>query len=216
MKPWTDVVRRRRTVLHAIAAAGMFALVGALAPAAAQEEAGGTPRETVETLHRALVAAAREASVDARYRALERVVTATHDLPYIAQFALRRQWPALSEAEREEFSAAFQRLSVMTYASRFATVTEQTFAITGTADAAAGRAGVTATVARANGEPVTLEYLLHEADGRWRIINIVADGVSDLALKRSEYQAALASGTLHTLIADLNAQTDSLAQSAAR
>jgi phospholipid transport system substrate-binding protein len=75
---------------------------------------------------------------------------------------------------------------------------------------------VTAAVGRANGEPVTLEYLLHESDGRFRIINIVADGVSDLALKRAEYQAALAAGTLDDLIGRLESQAQDLADGAAR
>jgi phospholipid transport system substrate-binding protein len=54
--------------------------------------------------------------------------------------------------------------------------------------------------------------LLQNGAAGWRIINIVADGVSDLALKRAEYQRVLASGTLDTLIAELEAQTARLQQ----
>ena len=188
--------------LHAAAVA-----FGLATFAAAQEPVAVAPQEIVETLHRALVAAARSPDVDERYRQLRPVVVATHDLPYIAQFALRRQWPTLSATERERFVAAFEELSVMTYARRFANVSEATFSMTGTADAGAGRTTVTASIARDNDTPIPLEYLLHEADGRWRIINIVADGVSDLALKRAEYQSALAQGSLDDLIARLEEQT---------
>jgi phospholipid transport system substrate-binding protein len=73
-----------------------------------------------------------------------------------------------------------------------------------------GRANVTTAVARTEGGDVPLEYLLQERDGRWKIINVVADGVSDLALKRAEYQRILAAGTLDTLIAELEAQTQRL------
>lgn len=203
-----------RSALRVAAVCFALAILGAAPVLGQQSEA--TPQATVEALHRALIEAARRTEVEERYRVLEAVVTATHDLPYIAEFALRRQWPALSAADRERFVAAFETLSVMTYASRFANVDADTFTITGSEPAASGRTTVTATVARANGEPVTLEYLLQRTDDGWRIINIVADGVSDLALKRSEYQAALASGTLDDLIAELEAQTASLAESAAR
>ncbi len=59
---------------------------------------------------------------------------------------------------------------------------------------------------------MSFEYLLQQGSGGWRIVNIVADGVSDLALKRAEYQRVLASGTLDTLIKELESQTERLRQ----
>jgi phospholipid transport system substrate-binding protein len=54
--------------------------------------------------------------------------------------------------------------------------------------------------------------MLEQKDGAWRIINIIADGVSDLALKRAEYQRILASGSIEDLIKELEAQTARLEQ----
>ena len=54
------------------------------------------------------------ASIEERYAEFEPLIVATHDLPYIAEFALRRQWPSLREDEQRRFNAAFLRLSVMT------------------------------------------------------------------------------------------------------
>jgi phospholipid transport system substrate-binding protein len=177
--------------------------------AAETELATDTPRATVETLHAGLVAAAREAGdapVEERYRLLEPVVTATHDLPYIAEFALRRQWPSLSDDERERFVAAFERLSVMTYAARFRGIAEDAFTVAGVEEAGGSRVEVDAAIVRPDADDVPLEYLLEQRDGQWRIINIVADGVSDLALKRAEYQRLLANGSIEDLIGDLEAQ----------
>jgi phospholipid transport system substrate-binding protein len=52
--------------------------------------------------------------------------------------------------------------------------------------------------------------LLQQDETGWRIVNIIADGVSDLALKRAEYQRVFASGGLDGLLAELNAQTENL------
>jgi len=41
------------------------------------------------------------------------------------------------------------------------------------------------------GEPVRFDYVLREGKEGWRIVNVLADGVSDLALKRVEYRAIL-------------------------
>ena len=59
---------------------------------------------------------------------------------------------------------------------------------------------------------IPLEYLLQQKDGAWRIINIIADGVSDLALKRAEYQRVLSGGTIDDLIRYVNEQTARLEQ----
>jgi len=188
----------------------VFAAAVAARGVAAAELATDTPDATIATLHRGLVELAADkpsATVEERYRALVPLVEATHDLPYIAEFALRRQWPMLSTADRERFIAAFERLSVTTYASRFKNVTAATFESTAAAAADNGRMQVKTTIARQNAAAVTLEYLLQQHDGGWKIINIVADGVSDLALKRAEYQRILASGTLDDLIKELDAQT---------
>jgi phospholipid transport system substrate-binding protein len=212
--------------------AALAALAVALAVLAASRAALGadppvstdTPVATVASLHRGLVALARDrpaADLAERYRALAPLVAETHDLPYIAELALRRQWPMLSEPERTRFVAAFEKLSVTTYASRFKNVKPETFkepssVATGTEGAGgasgAARAQVAAAIARPGEPDVSLEYTLQQKDGAWRIVNIVADGVSDLALKRAEYQRVLASGTIDDLIRLVEDQTARLAQ----
>jgi phospholipid transport system substrate-binding protein len=168
-----------------------------------------TPESTIEALHAGLIEAARDRSADVRrrYEALRPVILATHDLPFIAEFTIRRQWASLTADERQRFVSAFETLSVMTYASRFTNATDATFDITGGMPADSGRFEITATIARPEGGPVPLEYLLHEKDGHWRIINIVADGVSDLALKRAEYQRIVADGSIDDLIRNIEEQT---------
>jgi phospholipid transport system substrate-binding protein len=39
--------------------------------------------------------------------------------------------------------------------------------------------------------PVRFDYVLRQTKDGWRIVNVLADGVSDLALKRVEYRAIL-------------------------
>jgi phospholipid transport system substrate-binding protein len=174
------------------------------------EIATDTPAATIATLQKGLITVARrqpQATIDERYRALEPLIVATHDLPYIAEFALRRQWGSLSESDRQRFVAAFQRLSVMTYAARFTNVGPETFkAATQGSLAEPKRVQVSTAIARTGAADVSLDYLLQQGAAGWRIINIVADGVSDLALKRAEYQRVLTSGSLDTLIAELEAQ----------
>jgi phospholipid transport system substrate-binding protein len=203
---------RRRLFLSSCAAAGLLAVLDG----DAAELATDTPAATIATLQQNLIAVASgpsSATIEQRYRALEPVIVATHDLPYIAEFALRRQWSSFNEADRQRFVAAFQRLSVMTYAARFKAVGADTFrAIAAQPADSSGRVLVSTAVARAGQPDVRLEYLLQQGEQGWRIINVVADGVSDLALKRAEYQRVFTTGGLDGLIAELESQTKRLTQ----
>ena len=193
--------------------AGLCGLV--LASSGFDTRAAESPVATITALHAALVDTAGRSgggAVTERYRALEPTIVATHDLPYIAEFALRRQWAALTDDDRQRFVAAFQRLSVTTYAARFGNVAADAFRpIEAGEPDANGRVQVATAIEREGQPDVSMEYLLQKnAQGDWRIINIVADGVSDLALKRAEYQRVFAAGGIEGLIAELEQQTERL------
>ena len=206
------MTNRRALLLCAALAASGFARW----PAAADDVAisTSTPSATIDSLQNALVAASRDAAqatVSERYRMLEPSIVATHNLAYIAEFALRRQWASLTETERQRFIAAFQRLSVMTYAARFRNVASDAFRpIEAGAPDASGRVQVTTAIKREGQPDVSFQYLMQQDGASWKIINIVADGVSDLALKRAEYQRLFANGGIEGLIAELEQQTDRL------
>ncbi|HEU4617314.1 MAG TPA: ABC transporter substrate-binding protein [Gammaproteobacteria bacterium] len=181
----------------------------AAAPADARTE---TPEAAIERLYRALVEAAGAGGVEERYRRLDPVVAATHDLPYIAELTIRRQWDSLTPDQRQRFVDAFQRLSVMTYASRFGALKPGMLEVTHGERAGDDRAQVEATLTTASGEVIPFEYLLHETDGGWKIINILADNVSDLALKRAEYREVLEKGGVEDLIRHVEQQADDAAR----
>jgi phospholipid transport system substrate-binding protein len=173
------------------------------------------PEATVTTLHDGLITLARQhrdSDLAARYEALRPLIVATHDLDFIAQFAIRRQWNDLSAEQQSRFRAAFERLSVMTYASRFANVAADTFAPISAAGGSETRVQIASVIRRADDADIPMEYVLHEQAGAWRIINIVADGVSDLALKRAEYQRVIGDAGIAGLISHLEAQTERLVQ----
>jgi phospholipid transport system substrate-binding protein len=202
------MTNRRTLFLYTALAASAF--VGWRA--AADDVDTSTPSATIASLQQALVARdAAETTIEERYRALEPSILATHNLPYIAEFALRRQWAALSDDERKRFVAAFQRLSVMTYAARFRNVAPDAFRpIEAGAPDASGRVQVTTAIKRGSQPDVSFQYLMQQDGASWKIINIVADGVSDLALKRAEYQRLFASGGIQGLIAELEEQAERL------
>ncbi len=70
---------------------------------------------------------------------------------------------------------------------------------------------VRSQLTKSDGGTVNFDYVLHQAEGRWRIVNILFDGVSDLAIKRGEYRAIMQREGFQALI-DLIKQKIELAK----
>jgi phospholipid transport system substrate-binding protein len=49
-----------------------------------------------------------------------------------------------------------------------------------------------------------MRYLLTRKDDRWQIINVIAQGVSDLALKQAEYAYVIKKDGFKGLVSQLN------------
>ena len=172
-----------------------------------------TPMACIEALHDGLISLSLEQSpggLAQRFQRLEPLIVATHDLLFIAEFTVRRHWARFDDEEREAFLQSFQRLSVMSYASRFVALSEDTFRIQESRVLGSGRVQVIASITRAEPPDIPIEYILQQNDAGWRIINVVADGVSDLALKRAEYQRVLAEGSVADLLEVLEQQIAAL------
>ena len=61
-----------------------------------------------------------------------------------------------------------------------------------------------------DGEILKINYVLHESAEGWQIINIIVDGVSDLALKRGEYQSVFSDTGFTGLVDYLSGQIGDL------
>ena len=206
----SSVMNRSIASLLGCAAAGAFVAFDGGAAEHRDRFAGGDDHDAASRLDRRRDCRTRRSSE--RYRALEPVDRRD------ARFAVHRRVRAAPPVgarsrrrDRQRFVAAFQRLSVMTYAARFGTSAPTRFGRSRPAAAdASGRVQVATAIKREGQPDVSLEYLLQQDEQGWRIINIVADGVSDLALKRAEYQRVFASGGIDGLIAELEQQTQRL------
>jgi phospholipid transport system substrate-binding protein len=184
-----------------------------LLPPAASAAAVDDAVAVIERLQAALVAAAESEpglSLAGRYERLEPVVIESHDLASMARLTVRRFWREWSEEDRSAFTDAFVRLSITTYASRFASVGPETFAVLGGTEDGAERIEVNALVRRKEGEDVPMDYLLQLEDGHWRIINVFADGASELSLMAAEYYVIIESRGFDALLAELEAKIAAL------
>jgi phospholipid transport system substrate-binding protein len=130
---------------------------------------------------------ANELGYQGRYSKLEPLVKKSHDLQTIARIVTGRAWKGLSDEQRKDFVNLFARLSIATYAHNFDGYSGEAFKFVAESKTSRGDSLVRTALIESDGKEISFDYILRRRDGHWLIINIIADGVSDLALKRSEY-----------------------------
>jgi len=199
------------------AGAVLLAWLGCVATVhAAGEEAAVA---VVERLHAALVenvSAEPPRGFEQRLARLEPVIEASFDFGTITRVALGDAYEGLEEARRERFRELIERQSALTYADRFEGGGEPIRFVTGEVRAVrGGRTLVRTRLEPDSGEPVTLDYVLHETGDGVRIVNVLANGVSDLSLKRAEYAAVIRSDGVDGLLERVEQQVKDLAARAA-
>jgi phospholipid transport system substrate-binding protein len=154
----------------------------------------------------------KELGFKGRYDKLDVAVKKSHDLPKIARIVVGKQWEELTPEQQTKLEAVFSELSVSAYAHNFKDFAGESFSFV--SEEETGRGGVVVhTNLQIPGEKdVKFDYMMKKKDDSWQIINIIADGVSDLALKRSDYTSVLNREGFDALIAKIHEKIESYAK----
>ena len=170
---------------------------------------GIEPLEVVVRLQASLLQAmknAEELGYQGRFNQLEPVVTSSHDLSFVARLAVGKYWKTFDDEQKVRFVSIFHKLSISTYADRFDGYAGEQFTVVSQKQRPRGKMLVETLLTKSDGEELHFNYLLRQVDDHWRIINIMVDGVSDLALKRAEYTSLVKKEGFAALIRKIEAQ----------
>jgi phospholipid transport system substrate-binding protein len=154
---------------------------------------------------------AKTLGYEGRYKKLEPALAEAYDFPEMTRVTTGRHWRDLSDDQKQQLVAAFHDLSIATYAARFDGFGGERFEILGEEPAPADAVRVNNQIVPGGGEPIRIDYLLRQTEGRWRIIDVyLKSSVSELAVRRAEFTDTLAKSGFEGLIADLKAQVEKL------
>ncbi len=179
--------------LVAVLLAASILLLGAPGSArvAAAEGAGGflielTDRAVAQLTERGLT----DAEKKKRFREL---LKEAFDLPEIGRFVLGRYWRRADAAQRREFIDAFESMMLHRFLPLFSDFSGEKF------DVGASRpyknnpdfVSVETKLLRPEGETIHINWRVRKRDQRYKIVDIVAEGVSIAVTLRSEYVSVL-------------------------
>ena len=145
-----------------------------------------------------------------RYQKLEPIVAGTFDLPFMARLSVGPSWATLSAEQKQRVAQAYGRYTTAVYATRFDGYSGERFEFLGEQKIKRGLM-VKTRIVKANGEPVSINFVLHDNDIAWQIRDVYLDSaISELATRRSEFSAVLRTSGIDALIASLNKKADDL------
>ena len=161
------------------------------------------PEETVSEFQNTLTKVLKEKHYESKLSLLLPSVSKLFAVDTIARISLgTRSWKLLNDNERKAFQTLTTNLIASTYAARFKEFKDQRFEINESISLRKNRYAVKTQLF--SGEvAVSLEYHLQNKDSAWQIYDIVANGVSDLNLKRSAYGKTLAEIGFSGLVDDI-------------
>ena len=169
--------------------------------------------ETMRGFYQELLSTMQNAEVlgrEVRYEKLEPIIHRTFDLPHMTRVAVGPSWATLSDERRQELVGAFGRYVTATYADRFDGYAGEQFGVLGEEETGHGRLILTQIV-KSNGDPVTINYLMHETDGSWKVADVYLSGtISELATRRSSFSSIIRNQGINGLVATLKNKTSSL------
>ena len=193
---------------------GRLLFVGIIAYSSAAIASEPPPSKIVTAFHKVLLSSMKSAKtlgLKGRYKKIAPRIAQSFHFPLMTQVSAGSYWRKASKEQGEKLIAAFTHISISTYASQFDGFTGQSFVIKSERVGPQKTILVRTQIIVPASKPIDISYVTKKIKGQWRIIDVLLNnGISELAVRRSEFRQILSTGGIDKLIMALNAKADQL------
>lgn len=123
-----------------------------------------------------------------------RLMNANFDMQTIGRFTLGRNWRNATEAQKKEYQKLFENMVVSVYTQRLDNYQGQSFEIEGSQEAGKKDVLVTSYIVPQSGSKVRVDWRLRKKNGRYKIIDILVEGISMSLTQRSDFSSVIQRG----------------------
>ena len=178
---------------------------------AAQAQAADPSVAQVQGFYDVLTASMKAGgTAKSRYDKLKPAVEKAFDLPAMTATAIGPTWAGLSDADKKALIDAFSRMTIANYAKSFDSYGGEKFIVDPASVTRGSDHFVKSTMKSAN-DSIAFNYRLHQVGSDWKVTDVyLAGNISQMAQKRSDFAATLASGGPQALAKRINALTDQM------
>lgn len=139
---------------------------------------------------------------EARLHDLVELLNRATDLALISRLVLGKYWRSASERQRQEYTELFRALVIKTMADRLHQYGGETFELGGSQAIDERDTVVHTKIFRPDSgdPPIAVDWRVRSIDGRYAIIDIIAEGISLVVTQRSEVASVVGQKGIDGLI----------------
>ncbi len=187
-------------------------MMGSIRPTPAADN--DSPEAVVLAFQNDLIAVMKEAetlTVRERFDRLAPAVDRAFHMPLMVQIAVGSYWRTADKDARVAVLQSFRRMSIATLATLFDGYGGEVFEHQKNNPGPSKTIIVMTDLVKTDNSRVQIAYVTREFKRGWRIIDVVVDGgISELKVRRSEYNQILKNDGISGLVGLLNGKADEL------
>ena len=140
-----------------------------------------------------------------RENKLRPVIGSVYDMTALTKSTLGLAANKLSPEDLAKLAEAYGRFSVATYADQFTSYGGEHFEVDQPRPGVNGTVVVPSVIVSGDGSRTSIDYVVHEANGGWAIVDVLFNGsISQVAVRRSEFVPIFRQNGLSGLITILD------------
>jgi phospholipid transport system substrate-binding protein len=191
----------------AVAMTAMIVVNVTAGPATPEEVIHSTSAKVIEVL------ADKSKTTEQKKTILDSYLDTCCDFATISKLVMAKNWKSLKENQQGEFIGLFRKYLVATYGDAIENYSGETVAVLSGRKEIRDDYTVMTKIARGGGQAdLLVDYRLRKGkDGEWKIIDVIAEGISMVSNLRSQFQEVITRDGTDGLLAQLREKTKSTA-----
>ena len=149
----------------------------------------------------------KQKSRDEKIAGIREIINVIFDWTELSKRTLGRNWKKFDDAQKAEFTDLFSKLLEGVYADRLLAYSDEKVIFEKETDMGKGKVEVTSHIRTADGKKIPLNYRMVEKDGKWRVYDVVIEGISMVKNYRGQFREILSKKKPEDLIETLKKKT---------
>jgi len=172
----------------------------------------GPPTDTVKgevdkIINKLRDPAFKEKAREEKIAGIREIINEIFDWTELSKRTLGRDWKKFNDAQKKEFIDLFSELLEGVYADRLLAYSDEKVIFDKETELRKGQFEVQSYIATSDGKKIPLHYRMREKQGKWRVYDVVIEGVSMVKNYRSQFREILSKKQPEDLLKTLRDKT---------
>ncbi len=141
-----------------------------------------------------------------RQEKLRNLINGSFDATAMSRSALGFHWRSLNDQQRADFTQTFTAFIQDSYLRKIQDYSGQQVEFIGESQPSPGEAQVRSNILQSGKDPVPVNYMLRQDNGKWTIYDVTVDNISIIANYRNQFNRVMNNQGFDTLIGDLKSK----------